>query len=159
MEAQMAINIKPFIDAFNKQVDRSKANDCWEWKGSKIKKGYGQIFRRIDGIGISIHTHRLAYEIYHGKIPKGMCVLHSCDNRSCCNPRHLFLGTNKDNINDMVLKNRNIKGETHPLHKLLEKDILLIRLSKDKTKDLSIIYNVHPSTIRRIRSKKSWRHI
>lgn len=77
--------------------------DCWEWIGSK-RHDYGQL---SSVRGRSPHkAHRVSYEIHFGPIPDGMDVLHSCDNPPCCNPRHLRLGTAKDNARDMVERGR-----------------------------------------------------
>lgn len=162
----MADNIKSLTTKLNKRLNKELGPDgCWTWTGSLAGKkykengGYGQIGFRENGIFKTIKTHRLAYEIKNGPIPSGMCVLHKCDNTRCCNPDHLFIGTQKQNIKDMVNKNRNIKGESHPMHKLTELEILKIRNSNDKTSKLSYLYSVDKSTIIRIRSKKTWRHI
>lgn len=91
------------IQRFWKLVAK-RENSCWEWTGTIIKQGdgYGQI-----KLGrFNIYTHRLSWEIHHGTIPKGMKVCHKCDNGRCCNPEHLFLGTQKDNIKDYWDKNR-----------------------------------------------------
>ena len=78
-------------------------DECWEWKGARVKGGYGN--RGIGG-GRSALTHRLAYEWVYGPIPAGMHVLHRCDNPPCCNPAHLFLGTERDNALDKCRKGR-----------------------------------------------------
>lgn len=78
---------------------------CWNWMGAVHKKtGYG-IFRRKGGS--SGHSaHRMAWELWNGPVPEGLCVCHKCDNPRCCNPDHLFIGTHKDNSEDMVRKGR-----------------------------------------------------
>ena len=76
-------------------------NGCLEWTGAKGHKGYGQIWS-----GKQIRTHRLAWELANGPIPDGIHVLNHCDNPPCCNPEHLFLGTNADNVADKITKGR-----------------------------------------------------
>jgi len=75
---------------------------CWEWIGSKNPKGYGCFRVR----GTLKPAHRVAYDLFVGIIPEGLRVLHKCDNRACVNPKHLWLGTNQDNTNDMISKGR-----------------------------------------------------
>ena len=98
---------------------------CWNWIGKPSGDGYGQI--RIQRK--NIRSHRLSYELTYGSISDGLWVLHKCDNRLCCNPSHLFLGTNKDNVDDRERKGRggNHKGERHGNHKLTHEQVLLIR--------------------------------
>lgn len=76
-------------------------HSCWEWTGCTIS-GYGA-FRLA---GKTLLAHRFSYEHHIGKIPKGLFACHRCDNRSCVNPAHLFIGTNMDNVKDMVRKGR-----------------------------------------------------
>lgn len=75
---------------------------CWEWGGSKSTRGYPL----INDNGKTRGAHRVSYEIHRGAIPAAMHVLHKCDNRGCVNPEHLFLGTQQDNMGDMVAKGR-----------------------------------------------------
>jgi hypothetical protein len=85
---------------------------CWEWSGSKWF-GYGRI-NAGGKIGRPLLSHRVAYEAFIGPVPAGMCVLHRCDNRACCNPDHLFLGTIGDNNRDMFQKKRDHNSQkTH----------------------------------------------
>ncbi len=86
-----------------------KTNYCWLWQGS-LTKGYGQIkLQALD----EIKPHRVSWVLAHGKIPKGIKVLHSCDVRNCVNPSHLFLGTTLDNINDKISKGRHKGWKLH----------------------------------------------
>lgn len=83
--------------------------ECWEWKLTRMWKGYGQTT-----IGGKVRrAHRVAWELTHGKIPKGLHVLHRCDNPACIRPEHLFLGTAKENQQDCVAKGRKPHGDTH----------------------------------------------
>src|ERR1700749_4969342 len=85
---------------FNKVT---KTDNCWLWIGGTINKGYGNF---TWGRGVNILAHRFSYEIHKGKIPEGKIILHSCDNPICVNPEHLTIGTQQDNVNDMMNKNR-----------------------------------------------------
>lgn len=88
---------------FWSKVDKKEDHECWEWKGAKDKCGYGNIGVEYK----TILTHRLAYEFfYNRKIPIGLCVLHICDNPSCCNPHHLVIGTQGNNARDRQYKGR-----------------------------------------------------
>lgn len=90
--------------------------NCWNWSGS-LRNGYGRTIcgSRVDNTRKSVSAHVFSYLAFNGDIPDGLCVLHKCDNRKCCNPDHLFLGTKKDNAIDMVKKRRWRNGTTGPL--------------------------------------------
>lgn len=91
-------------DRFWSKVAKTESqDDCWEWTAGCQKSGYGQFSIRT---GEKISAHRMAWILTNGDIPDGLCVLHSCDNPPCCNPRHLFTGTQGDNIHDMIRKGR-----------------------------------------------------
>lgn len=113
-------------DDFWSKVDL-RPEGCWLWKGSTDAYGYGQFCRRFSGKRIH-KAHRVAWEKSKGPIPDGQQVLHRCDNPSCVNPEHLFLGTQLENIADMVGKLRNPKGEKHGSAKLSDDQIDAIRL-------------------------------
>lgn len=82
-------------------------NQCWIWKKAKTNFGYGNIgaFRKGKK-SFNIRTHRLSWLLYNGEIDNNLFILHKCDQRDCCNPNHLFLGTQKENVKDMILKGR-----------------------------------------------------
>ena len=84
------------------KVEKTGADDCWRWTGKISQKGYGCITYQ----GSHLRAHRLAYTLATGPITDGMMILHSCDNRACCNPAHLREGTAKDNVADAVSRNR-----------------------------------------------------
>lgn len=134
---------------------------CWQWQRSKTRVGYGQI--RVKDKMRSIH--RVSYEEFVGEIPKGKHVLHKCDNKPCCNPNHLFLGTHKDNMQDKQNKNRGnqVSGERHGLSKLIKNDIIEIRklwkTKKYTKRRLGEQFNVSAVSISNIVNYKTWRII
>ena len=135
-------------------------HDCWEWIGSRKPQGYGHI--TIDGKGHQ--SHHLAWEFRYGKIPKKLWVLHSCDNKGCVNPSHLFLGTHQDNMNDMKNKNRHayFKGIYSPRAKLNNQKVKDIRKSLENNEKVTCLakkYNVSIGAISAIKHKRSWTHI
>jgi hypothetical protein len=108
----MAISLK---ERFLSKFVIGNINDCWEWKASKNKKGYGQL-SNIKGQPNYI-AHRLSYELFVGPIPDDMWVLHDCDNPPCVNPNHLHLGTVKDNVREMFERGRNKARTPDPVCK------------------------------------------
>ncbi len=152
----MRIRIDPKI-LFQKHVYKTKT--CWLWMARISPFGYGQFGFN----GTMKQAHRVSFEIYKSKIPKGLCVLHVCDNRRCVNPDHLWLGTQADNVQDMILKNRGLKaiGDRNGSAKLSWDKVNEIRkLRKDSGilyKDLASKFNVHISTIKRIILNKYWK--
>lgn len=130
---------------------------CWECISHKPNnKGY--IIVRINNKKRSLH--RLSYEYYKEKIPKGLCVRHTCDNPKCFNPTHLILGTHLDNMRDMAERNRSARGERNTQAVLKEKQVKEIYLNKlDNNKVLAKKYGVTHSNISCIRLGKTWKHI
>jgi len=148
-----------FVEDVEKYIrDRiivNKENNCWEWTGSISTKGYPQS-------GLSRYSKvasRTSYMVFIGKIPKGILVCHKCDNPKCVNPDHLFLGTQQDNMNDMVEKGRSLRGEKHPKTKLNESDVRRIRKSRYKPCILARKYKVSQSAIRHIQDRRTWKHV
>jgi hypothetical protein len=141
------------FEAFWSFVDRQEG--CWTWTASVGDHGYGQLTH----LQQKYTAHRLAWELYRGAVPDGLCVLHRCDNRRCVNPDHLFLGTRKDNLEDMTQKGRRVRGVTHGRAKLTVDQVLAIRSSATSARSEARIYGVSDSLVRLIRKGKRWTHV
>lgn len=142
---------------------------CWVWIASFKPKGYGQ-FRYDKTTG---YAHRYSWELHDSPIPSGMSVCHHCDNRACVRPDHLFLGTSKDNSQDMVkkgrCKSRGKPGEEHANAILTDDQIQAMRDRWDKHElhksdghsiiDIARDFNVSVPTVHRIVYRKAWKHV
>ena len=155
---------------FWEKVDILGDNDCWEWRASTTRQGYGRIHHNRK----AMLAHRVSWLLHYGEIPTthdyhGTCVLHNCDNPPCVNPRHLFLGTQADNLTDMTDKGRRGQpnppppiGEKNGNSKLTESDVLLIRryltVGKWKQKTIAKLFGVCKATITGIKNRQRWAH-
>jgi hypothetical protein len=131
---------------------------CWLWTAGLMPDGYGTVFP-TGHRGKQWRAHRLAYVLFRGDIPKGMQVLHRCDTRACVNPDHLFLGTPRDNIHDMLAKGRDtIVGERNSRAKLSEAQVKAIRLRgmKEPVDSLAREFGITKSHLRRIVQGLAW---
>jgi hypothetical protein len=142
-------------DGFRKFLTPRAPDQCWEWSGATVKGGYGL----LSASGKNHYAHRLSYELHFGEIPDGLWVLHKCDNRKCCNPEHLFLGTNKDNMTDAAKKGRLRGSLGKDLGRLTEDQVLRIRSSSEASSLLARQMGVCSQTIRNVRIGKTWTHI
>lgn len=147
-------------DRFWRFVDKKGDDECWNWTANKDRRGYG-LFNN----SITTKAHRLSWIISNGDIPDGMVICHKCDNPSCVNPNHLFIGTIKDNNLDKEAKGRarGTPGERNFGAILNEKQVNAIRFLYDSGKfstyDLSDIFQVSRNAISRIVNRITWRHI
>jgi hypothetical protein len=138
-------------------------NGCWEWTFYKDKDGYGIYKQR--------RAHRVAYELWKGKIPVGQLVRHKCDNPPCVNPEHLEIGTQSDNMRDMVERGRHRaktcsqsipRGEKHANSKLTEDDVREIRILRGfgfTFKELGNMYGICRQLATDIVYMKRWKHV
>jgi hypothetical protein len=132
---------------------------CWNWKRGKSSAGYGGVYfgkKRF-------YAHRVMYELFIGAVPSGMEVCHKCDNPSCVNPEHLFIGTHKDNMRDMADKGRwpilSLPGSANPSSKLKENqvmDIIAELRNGSNGAALARKYGVTRTTIGYIKHGKKW---
>ena len=155
-----ACHSRPTAERFWSKVQRG--DGCWPWQGSKNHRGYGS-FRGAHRKTTA--AHRVAYTLTHGPIPKGLHVMHSCDNRACVNPAHLSLGTPLDNTRDMMRKGRQRppRGELARKGKLTDQTALFARAlweSGSVTQaEIARRLGVDSATICHVVTRRTWRHI
>ncbi len=131
---------------------RRSESGCLDWAGPLSTKGYGM---GMKSDGKYVRAHRLSYQLHVGPIPAGAHVLHRCDNRRCCEPSHLYLGTNEENILDKMERDRSGK-------KLCKEKVACIkrRLACGETRlSLAADFGVNPSNITRIATGERWAHV
>lgn len=145
---------------FWEKIDKKdNPNECWNWIGASTRHyGAGHY------AGKTYRSHRLVWELTYGEIPEGMYVLHKCDNPKCCNPNHLFLGTQEENNRDRARKNRSahLIGGLNPNKRFNDGDIILIRtLYKEGMTQTAIgkLMGTGQGTIKDIVLNKTWKHL
>ncbi len=145
---------KSVADRMARYSDQSGGEDsCWPWQATRSARGYGRV---CVGLGRMDWAHRVSWEQANGPIPAGGHVLHRCDNPSCVNPAHLFLGDQATNMADMTLKGRT---KSH----LSAKDVELIRLLCGRIgctqAEVARRYGVARSTVSAITRRETWTHV
>lgn len=135
-----------------------KTSTCWLWLGHIDENGRGRT-GKSGGAGIAA---RVAWEKTNGPIPKGKCVCHRCDNPACVRPIHLFLGTKKQNSEDMTSKGRQSRGAHRPLSKLTDKGVIQLRnrrLAGESLADLAAEFGITRANVSMIVRNKRWKHV
>jgi len=146
------------IARFWSKIQVGSDTDCWPWKGGANDQGYGRV--KIDGILVS--PHRLAYELVIGPIPEsadyhGTVVRHRCDNPARCNPKHLRIGTQQDNVRDMDERGRR-KWSKHGA-KITEEQALKIREDPRASRVIAKEYGIGRTQVQRIKNGQRWRDL
>lgn len=151
------------ISDFWARVNKLGPDKCWEWTGVRNHRGYGKIhFGRQN-----TYAHRASYVVHKGRIPDGLCVLHSCDNPPCVNPNHLIAGTQLENIRDCIIKKRKNppRGESHAHRKVTEEIVKQMR-SRYQPHDpvngacaLAREFGLSNSATNQIVNRVTWKHV
>lgn len=135
------------LERYWSKVDVAAPGECWNWKASKSLQGYGQIVIRYK----RYKAHRIAWYLANGNFPKKLCVCHHCDNPSCVNPDHLFLGSHQNNMSDASHKGRMSKLSIEDIG-----DIRWLQLYKWSVQDLAAEFCVPAQSIQDILDGKTW---
>jgi hypothetical protein len=138
-------------------IAKAGPRDCWEWQGTRDQDGYG----RISVQRKTMAAHRLAFELGHGVSADGLHVCHSCDNPGCCNPAHLFLGTNTENHKDKVSKGRQACGEQansvltdHQVRKIRR-----LAATGVFQREIALRFGISQPNVGYICRRDTWRHV
>lgn len=162
------------IEDIKSHCDIKAISDCWEWRGARNKDGYGKV-----SVGMKDwRTHRLAFILAGNDLAEGELVLHQCDNPPCCNPRHLFKGSQLVNRRDCVAKKRTATGDkngsrvhpekvahgdNHGLAVMTSEKVKALREMYDggdhTIRKLSVYFRISNATVRQVTTRKTWRHI
>lgn len=137
-------------------------DECWEWTAARNGHGYGVMRPHGKRTGPCAKAHRVAWELAHGSIPGGLVVCHRCDNRRCVNVAHLFLGTQADNMADMVAKGRSSRGSRNGMARITEEQVVEIRrrvAAGERQAAVRLEFGLSPGGISQIVSRTTWAHV
>jgi hypothetical protein len=140
------------------KIIKGDPDECWPWGGGYFNTGYGRVIVKRK----SRQAHRFAWEYANGRpVPEGMDILHSCDNKKCCNPNHLRPGTDIENKQDALNRMRNVAGEDNPSSKLTAAHVLAIRLIRRaygvQLHIIGAAFGVSGTVASKIASGKAWK--
>ncbi len=147
------------IERFWSKVEVDSETECWNWKAFRDKNGYGVISIN----GKIRKAHRISFHIHYRRLPL-LNICHSCDNPACCNPHHLWEGTQGDNMKDMADKGRSLHryGIQHPCAKLTTDKVIEIRQlvsSGVEQKKVAGMFDVTQSAVSKIVTGRTWKHV
>lgn len=145
------------IQRFESYIIPEPNTGCWIWLGCTMETGYG----RFNLNKRNTFAHRVSYALYKSNAPSGLLICHTCDNRWCVNPDHLYIGTHSENNLDAYRrrKRKNIQGVNGSNTKLCNEDVFFIRSSQLTRKLLAEKFNVSVPLIGKIQRRLLWKHI
>ena len=154
------------VEKFWSKVRRGAADECWPWTAGSTQRGYGVLYARGSRDSHWL-AHRYSYTLHNGAIPPGLCVCHSCDNPPCVNPAHLWVGTRRQNSQDMIDKGRNVlpaisEGERSHFARLRRKQVIEIRRRAEAGETNSALareFGVTRRTVDRVVNGQTWKHL
>jgi hypothetical protein len=154
---------RPLLERLWEKIAVGDPGCCWHWTAGHDDLGYGRIGRDHGERGTRL-PHRIVYELVHGPIPDELLVLHTCDVPSCCNPGHLYVGTDMDNSRDKMQAGRDRKsfGEAQHDAKLTDEIVRTVRrrwICGDSARALAREYGVTPQSMSAALHRKTWRHV
>lgn len=154
------IKRRSVLEAFEASYTPEPNSGCWLWLGNRFRhrNGYGAFTCRPHGI-FQQRAHRIAWKLFRGDIDPARHVLHRCDNPSCVNPDHLFLGDQALNMKDKVRKGRQNRGHNHNFAKLTEGQARLILLDKSCADSIADAFGISRATVYDVKSGRSWKHL
>ena len=144
-----------FEKRFKNKIKVSDDNDCWIWLGAKSKKGYGRF--KINGKLYS--PHRIILELEGIKIPNNLFVCHKCDNPSCVNSKHLFIGSRSDNMKDCFKKGRLVNNAKRKLNLNQIKEIRKLIKEGLTEREIAKRFSISYQTVNAIKHKKIWKNM
>ena len=153
---------RPAIEKIMAVTAKDESTGCWNYNGHVNAAGYGMYSLRQGSIKRQVQVHRMVWEHFNGPIPDGMCMLHECDNRRCCNPDHLRPGTHAENMTDAKNRNRMKKGTDSNLAVFNEDEVMSIRrMYDDGVSVRSIAHKFLDSrwAIYQIGRRNTWKHL
>jgi predicted DNA-binding protein YlxM (UPF0122 family) len=143
---------------FWSKVNMTSDDSCWTWKASTRRRGYGGF--ALDGKTRA--AHRVSWMLANGAIPDGMLVCHRCDNPSCVRPNHLFLGSQQENVDDMIGKGRDARGQRHARRVLTEhqvREIHRMLLDGVSWREIAKAFGMSKRAIESIAHNQTWAHL